>query len=76
MFCNLRVTPQTHLLAMEAPWEVSQKKTKLLKDANGYVYHVHWFNADKTKVSYRCVKGKVHFKTLFADSDAEYVVIT
>ena len=50
MFCNLRVTPQTHLLAMEESWEVPQKTTKLLKDANCYVYRVHRFNADKTKV--------------------------
>ena len=31
---------------------------------------------DNPKQKNKSIKGKVHFKTFFADSDAEYVVLT
>ena len=35
------------------------------------------FIMNESKVSFvNCLKGKVHFKTFFADSDVEYVVMT
>ena len=54
---------------MKASWELSQKNTKLLKDQNGYLYRVHRYNTDKTRLSYRCVKND----SMLCKATAQYI---